>query len=118
MAWPSTADINWTGSLIRTTRRVHLAGITAHPTGRVVGVSRARSPAKAADTVRDPCWQRPDLTLGRDLGLRGELAEVEDGLVAVSEGDDDAGPAADGGEVGVEDGQEQVVGLLDAVPLE
>jgi hypothetical protein len=34
--------------------------------------------------------------------------------VAVGEGDDDAGAAADGFEVGVEGGQEQVVGLLDA----
>ena len=24
--------------------------------------SRSRSPAEAADTIRDPCWQRPDLT--------------------------------------------------------
>lgn len=34
--------------------------------------------------------------------------------MAVGEGDDDAGAAADGSEVGVEGGQEQVVGLLDA----
>ena len=34
--------------------------------------------------------------------------------MAVGEGDDDAGAAADGSEVGVKGGQEQVVGLLDA----
>ena len=34
--------------------------------------------------------------------------------MAVGEGDDDAGLAADGSEVGVEGGQEQVVGLFDA----
>ena len=34
--------------------------------------------------------------------------------MAVGEGDDDAGAAADGSEVGVEGGQEQVVGLFDA----
>ena len=34
--------------------------------------------------------------------------------MAVAEGDDDAGPAADGSQVGVEGGQEEVVGLLDA----
>jgi hypothetical protein len=34
--------------------------------------------------------------------------------VAVGEGDDDAGAAADVCEVGVEGGQEQVVGLFDA----
>jgi hypothetical protein len=34
--------------------------------------------------------------------------------VAVGEGDDDAGPAADGGEVGAKRGQQQVMRLLDA----
>ena len=34
--------------------------------------------------------------------------------MAVGEGDDDAGAASDGSEVGVEGGQEQVVGLFDA----
>ena len=34
--------------------------------------------------------------------------------MAVGEGDDDAGAAADGSEVGVEGGQEQVMGLFDA----
>jgi hypothetical protein len=29
----------------------------------------SRSPGEAADTVRDPCWQRPDLTWKRSLGL-------------------------------------------------
>jgi len=42
------------------------------------------------------------------------LREVEGCLVAVGEGDDDAGAAANSSEVGVEGGQEQVVGLLDA----
>lgn len=32
--------------------------------------------------------------------------------MAVSKGDDDTDPAADGSQVGVEGGQEQVVGLL------
>jgi hypothetical protein len=41
-----------------------------------------------------------------------ELGEVEDGLVAVCECDDDAGPATDGSQVGVKGGQEQVVRLL------
>jgi hypothetical protein len=36
---------------------------------RETNVSRARSPAKAAGTIRDPCWQRPDLTWEHSLGL-------------------------------------------------
>jgi hypothetical protein len=32
-------------------------------------VSRARSLAEAADTIRDLCWQRPDLTGEHSLGL-------------------------------------------------
>jgi hypothetical protein len=34
-----------------------------------MNVSRARSPAEAADTIRDSCWQRPDLTWEHSLGL-------------------------------------------------
>jgi hypothetical protein len=34
-----------------------------------MNASRAQSPAKAADTIRDPCWQRPDLTWEHSLGL-------------------------------------------------
>src|ERR1035441_9881634 len=36
---------------------------------RETNVSRARSPAKAVGTIRDPCWQRPDLTWEHSLGL-------------------------------------------------
>jgi hypothetical protein len=43
-----------------------------------------------------------------------QFGEVEGGLVAVGEADDHAGGTADGLEVGVEGGQEQVVGLLHA----
>src|ERR1039457_3765778 len=35
-----------------------------------VDVSRDRSPAKAADTIRDPCWQRPDLSSEVTCGSR------------------------------------------------
>jgi hypothetical protein len=42
------------------------------------------------------------------------LGEFEGGLVSVGEADDHAGGAADGLEVGVEGGQEQVVGLFHA----
>jgi hypothetical protein len=27
-----------------------------------MNASRTRSPAEAASTIRDPCWERPDLT--------------------------------------------------------
>src|ERR1700733_9885502 len=43
-----------------------------------------------------------------------QLGEVEGGLVSVGEADDHAGGAADGLQVGVEGGQEQVVGLFHA----
>jgi hypothetical protein len=36
-------------------------------------VSRVRSPAKSADTIRDPCWQRPDLTWEHSLGLSPDV---------------------------------------------
>jgi hypothetical protein len=36
-------------------------------------VSRARSPAEAADTIRDPCWQRPDLTWEHNLILSPDV---------------------------------------------
>ena len=33
--------------------------------------SRLWNPAESADTVRDPCWQCPDLTWDRSLGFPG-----------------------------------------------
>jgi len=33
--------------------------------GATQHVRCSRSPAEAADTIRDHCWQRPDLTWGR-----------------------------------------------------
>jgi hypothetical protein len=39
-----------------------------------VHVSRTRSPAEMADTICDPCWQRPDLTWEHTLGLSPSLA--------------------------------------------
>ncbi len=38
-------------------------------TRHALHVSRARSPADAADTIRDRCWQRSDLTWEHNLGL-------------------------------------------------
>jgi hypothetical protein len=37
-----------------------------------MNVSRAGSPAKAADTIRDPCWQCPDLTWEHSLVLSSD----------------------------------------------
>jgi hypothetical protein len=36
-------------------------------------VSRARSLAEAADTIREPCWQRRDLTWEHSLGLSPDV---------------------------------------------
>src|ERR1017187_4620715 len=75
--------------------------------GRVLGTRRDPKPGLADQEVypsRVVRWARASAT-----GLC-QLGEVEGGLVSVGEADDHAGGAADGLEVGVECGQEQVWG--------
>ena len=85
-------------------------GISA---SRLVGLQkRPASPVQSAQWIKSGSRQPGDVDPPGG-GLR-ELSEVEGGLVAVGEADDHAGGPADGLEVGVEGGQEQVVGLFHA----
>ena len=58
---------------------------------QALDVSRARSPADAADTIRDPCWQRSDLTWEHNLGLSPGQATRDTPLSPQVEQRDDVG---------------------------